>query len=300
MNLNIVIIGDEILLGQVVDTNTREIALQTALTGWTVKRVITVGDSEKEIAAAVANALSDSDVVLTTGGLGPTKDDITKQVFCNLTGGKLVENSDALANLQNIMAARGLELNELTRRQALVPDTCKPIANHCGTAPGMWFDIPEGKVLVAMPGVPFETADMLASSVVPMLNSRFAANDFYAHRTLLLTGISESAVAERIDAWETQLPDGVHLAYLPNNGYLRLRLDVVAQSPSVAESTAIRYHDQLRTLLADHLFAVDDFTPARLLLELLKKWVLKWLRPRVAQEATSPISLHLYRAVRRW
>lgn len=272
MKINIVIIGDEILLGQVTDINTAEIAHQTAPQGWSIGRVVTVGDNASDIENAIKEALTDADIVMTTGGLGPTKDDITKEVFCRLTGGKLYEDADALANVTTVMSARNLEVNALTRSQAMIPDTCRPIPNSCGTAPGMWFDMEDDKkVIIAMPGVPFETAAMLSKSVIPMLAEHFTPTEVNEHRTVLLTDIPESAVAERLAEWEDNLPECAHLAYLPNSGYLRLRLDVRLSDADKASSLADRLHQELMEKTADHYFDNRDLTPAQILLDLLTR-----------------------------
>lgn len=270
MNLGVIIIGDEILNGQVCDVNTGEIARQIASVGGKIVSTSTIGDNQVLIQKTIQRFLEDDtiDAIITTGGLGPTKDDVTKKVFCDLTGGKLVLNDEMLSNVRQILEKRGVPINSSSESQAMVPDTCTPIRNVAGTAPVMWFDI-AGKVIVAMPGVPFETKLMLEASVVPMLANNFSRSEFFTQRTLLLTGISESAVSEKIASWEDSLPEGCHLAYLPNIGYLRLRLDVKGYIDTEVESRADELAWQLKSLLSEHYLHDRDETPQRILQNLL-------------------------------
>lgn len=270
MKAIIVIIGDEILLGQVTDTNSGTIAHAIAPLGWELIRTVTVGDDPLAIEKAVKESLCDAELVITTGGLGPTKDDMTKAVLTNITGGELVLHDPSLINIERIMTARGLSVNDLTRSQALVPDTCTPIINTCGTAPIMWFDI-DGSILIAMPGVPFETRTALEMDIVPRLAALRGVATAPQHRVVLLTGRSESDVSEQICDWENTLPEGFHLAYLPNSGYLRLRLDGHSDNSEVLSSTSDRLATQLCEMLGDSVWLTEDLTPAQALLEFLIK-----------------------------
>lgn len=223
MNLSIIIIGDEILLGRVTDTNSGLIARRFSESGWQVKGVRTVGDDRAAICSAVEASLAESDLVISTGGLGPTRDDITKFALMDIFGGTLRHNSDVAANVERVFRERGLQMNELTRRQALVPDTCRVIENTLGTAPIMWFN-KGGKVLVTMPGVPFETRGMLPA-VVARVEEHFGSAGRTMHREFTATGITESGLAEHLSAFEDSLPEGYKLAYLPSTGEIVLRLD---------------------------------------------------------------------------
>ncbi|MCY0531058.1 competence/damage-inducible protein A, partial [Klebsiella pneumoniae] len=167
------VIGDELLIGQVTDTNSGMIARTIAPYGWSVRGVQTVGDNGADITRAIDEAFGRTDVVITTGGLGPTKDDLTKQVLCDYFGGTLVEDPSVTENILRIFERRGIKLNALTAAQALVPTSCRVIQNLVGTAPIMWFERADGKVLVAMPGVPFETRTMLDDAVLPALLEKF-------------------------------------------------------------------------------------------------------------------------------
>lgn len=267
MDISIIVIGDELLLGQVTDTNSGALARAVAPIGWHVSRVFTVPDSAEAIADAIDRALAISPIVLTTGGLGPTKDDITKQVLMQRFGGTLRLNKDALDNLTRIFERRGLQLNDLTRSQAMLPSTCVPIPNDLGTAPGMWFETPDGHVLIAMPGVPFETEYMFPEKVLPMLRNHFAPGISVWHRSLLVTGISESALAERLSGFEDSLPSGLHLAYLPDQGYLRLRLDAVGVHEDIFETT----FSSLTEMIGAELLAVTELSLPALLLYMLRE-----------------------------
>jgi nicotinamide-nucleotide amidase len=270
MNLSIIIIGDEILLGQVNDTNSGFIARKLGVIGWKTVGIETVGDNAEDIRAAIDRAMAKSDLVITTGGLGPTKDDITKQVMLDIFGGELYRNSDVTANIDRVFALRHLKMNTLTADQALVPSSCRVIQNLLGTAPIMWFER-DGKVLVTMPGVPFETEGMLVDAVIPALKQHFQSDIAQYHNTLIVTGITESNLALHLTDFENQLPAGVHLAYLPKPGIIRLRLDGIAPiSDAGFEASYNAQLDKLRQTLGTLLIYDGDATPAEIALHLLR------------------------------
>jgi nicotinamide-nucleotide amidase len=270
MNLSIIIIGDEILLGQVNDTNSGFIARKLGVIGWKTVGIETVGDNAEDIRAAIDRAMAKSDLVITTGGLGPTKDDITKQVMLDIFGGELYRNSDVTANIDRVFALRHLKMNTLTADQALVPSSCRVIQNLLGTAPIMWFER-DGKVLVTMPGVPFETEGMLVDAVIPALKQHFQSDIAQYHNTLIVTGITESNLALHLTDFENQLPAGVHLAYLPKPGIIRLRLDGIAPiSDAGFEASYNSQLDNLRQTLGTLLIYDGDATPAEIALHLLR------------------------------
>lgn len=269
MKTTIIVIGDELLIGQVTDTNSGMIARLMAPHGWEVEQVMTVADDRKAIREAVGRALDSTPVVLTTGGLGPTKDDITKAVLTDIFGGELREDPDVLANVREVVERRGLKLNDLTAAQAIVPTSCHVIQNRVGTAPLMWFERTDGHILVAMPGVPFETREMFSSAVMPMLLQRFPSPDHIEHRTLVLADISESALATRLAPWESALPPYAHLAYLPKPGVVRLRIDGRHTDAGFLKKEIDRLADELALLAAGNLMCRGDITPARCLLDML-------------------------------
>ena len=269
MKTTIIVIGDELLIGQVTDTNSGMIARLMAPHGWEVEQVMTVADDREAIREAVGRALDSTPEVLTTGGLGPTKDDITKAVLTDIFGGELREDPDVLANVREVVERRGLKLNDLTAAQAIVPTSCRVIQNRVGTAPLMWFERTDGHILVAMPGVPFETREMFSSAVMPMLLKRFPSPDHIEHRTLVVADISESALATRLAPWESALPPYAHLAYLPKPGVVRLRIDGRHTDAGFLKKEIDRLADELALLAAGNLMCRGDITPARCLLDML-------------------------------
>lgn len=224
MKYSVIVIGDELLIGQVTDTNSGWIARHMAPWGWEATWVKVIADDAHEITCAIDEAFAASDVVLMTGGLGPTKDDITKPTLCSYFGGELVYDEATASQVEWVVSQRHLALNDYTRAQAMVPQSCRVIQNQVGTAPLMWFER-DGKVLVSMPGVPFEMQTMMEREVVPQLLKHFHDNVHIAHRTFVVTGIIESLLAMRLDEFERALPPSMHLAYLPQPGLIRLRLN---------------------------------------------------------------------------
>ena len=249
---SIITIGDELLIGQVIDTNSAWMAQQLNKAGIKVTRRVAVGDVWDEIWKALDEESRHTDIILITGGLGPTADDITKPLLNKYFNGKLITDEGALQNVQYIfekvlnrpMIARNLQ-------QAEVPDTCKVIPNKRGTAPGMWFE-KEGKVFVSMPGVPYEMKGMMDDYVIPELSTHFIFPHI-THRTLLTAGIGESFLAEQIKDFEGNLPTHIKLAYLPNYGMVRLRLSSVGFNRVAVEKEVQEYFDTLQQLVKDNL-----------------------------------------------
>lgn len=223
MDISIIVIGDELLIGQVIDTNSGWIARHINPIGWNVKSIKVIGDNEAEIIKAIDEGFAQTDLVLTTGGLGPTKDDITKEAMRKYFGGEMIFNSDVEKNVLEVVKKRHLKINDLTAAQAYVPSSCQVIQNCVGTAPIMWFEH-NNKVLVAMPGVPFETEQMMAQEVLPRLLKHFCSDEYIEHRTFIVIDYSESALAIKLEQFENDIPNYIHLAYLPRPGIIRLRL----------------------------------------------------------------------------
>lgn len=223
MDISIIVIGDELLIGQVIDTNSGWIARHINPIGWNVKSIKVIGDNEAEIIKAIDEGFAQTDLVLTTGGLGPTKDDITKEAMRKYFGGEMIFNSDVEKNVLEVVKKRHLKINDLTAAQAYVPSSCQVIQNCVGTAPIMWFER-NNKVLVAMPGVPFETEQMMAQEVLPRLLKHFCSDEYIEHRTFIVIDYSESALAIKLEQFENDVPNYIHLAYLPRPGIIRLRL----------------------------------------------------------------------------
>lgn len=261
MKYDIIVIGDELLIGQVVDTNSGEIARMLTVQGWQLGETRVVGDDAVAIKAAITASLAEVDAVLMTGGLGPTKDDITKGVLLDYFGGELVYDEVVAANVERVFKARGLELNDLTRAQAWVPSSCRVINNLVGTAPLMWFER-DGKVLVSMPGVPHETITMMREAVVPQLVARFNNGEHISHHTMVVAGIIESKLAELLADYEAGMPQWVKLAYLPSPGYIRLRLSASHVDRCLLDETMRSLVLRLHELLGDKIIADEDLSIA--------------------------------------
>lgn len=266
MDVAVIAIGDELLLGQVTDTNSGAIARMLDPLGWKVSGVEVVHDDAQAIRDAIDRALASVDVVLTTGGLGPTKDDITKGTLAAYFGGGLHEDADVLANVTAVMARNGRELNALTRAQAMVPDACRVIQNEVGTAPLMWFER-NGKVLVSMPGVPHETLTMMERRVIPMLLERFPSTLCISHRVALVADLSESRVAMALEEWEDALPANLHIAYLPKARLIRLRLDGTGPDAEALEAQLDSEFAKMADILGRHVIARRDIPLPQVLVE---------------------------------
>lgn len=261
MNVEIIVIGDELLIGQVTDTNSGWIARELNHIGWEVTEITTVRDRSREITDALNSSFGRVDVVLMTGGLGPTKDDITKQTLCDYFGGKLIFDESVFANVEAIFRRRKLTMNDSTRNQAYVPNVCTVIQNSVGTAPVMWFER-NGKVLVSMPGVPTEMKTVMKEAVISRLREYFQDHSSILHRTCLVKDFTESRLSETLSDFEAQLPACIKLAYLPTPGVIRLRLTARGDEESYLQKIIDDEFFKLRTILGSHLFCGSDTTLA--------------------------------------
>lgn len=261
MNVEIIVIGDELLIGQVTDTNSGWIARELNHIGWEVTEITIVRDRSREITDALNSSFGRVDVVLMTGGLGPTKDDITKQTLCDYFGGKLVFDESVFANVEAIFRRRKLTMNDSTRNQAYVPNVCTVIQNSVGTAPVMWFER-NGKVLVSMPGVPTEMKTVMKEAVISRLREYFQDHSSILHRTCLVKDFTESRLSETLSDFEAQLPACIKLAYLPTPGVIRLRLTARGDEESYLQKIIDDEFFKLRTILGSHLFCGSDTTLA--------------------------------------
>jgi nicotinamide-nucleotide amidase len=257
---SIITIGDELLIGQVVDTNSAWMGQELNKNGIWVAHRIAVGDIRDDIWQALDAESRRSKLILITGGLGPTADDITKPVLCDYFGGKLVVDESALDNVKKIFTRLQRPMIARNLQQAEVPDTCTVIPNHRGTAPGMWFE-KEGRIFVSMPGVPHEMKGMMTDSVIPLIRSRFQL-PFIAHRTVLTAGIGESFLAEHIKAFEDALPGSIRLAYLPNYG-----MEDAAESNRILQSQ----FETLKGLVAEWMVTDEDIPIQEAVGRLLKQ-----------------------------
>lgn len=255
MNATILTIGDELLIGQIVDTNSVFIARQLNAAGVVVCERTSIGDDHAQIVAALERALDRSQIVILTGGLGPTKDDITKRTLAKIFRSEMRYDEKVGAHVERMLAQRGIAFNALNRAQAMVPECCTVLFNAHGTAPGMWFER-DGKVAVALPGVPFEMEHLMLDEVMPRLKSRFALRQI-VHRTLITSGLAESMLAERIEDWEAALPPYLKLAYLPNPGAVRLRLSAYEVDGASAAEEIGRQFEALRRLIPEHVVGFE-------------------------------------------
>ncbi len=255
MNVTIINIGDELLIGQVVNTNAASMSKMLINAGMEVREVVVIGDNGDAILQSLGRALGESDAVIITGGLGPTKDDITKKVLCDFFGSELIENQTALDNIQRIFAARGYELTPLNRQQAWVPRCCTMLNNVKGTAPGMWFER-EGKVVVSLPGVPFEMEGLMTSEVLPRLQAHFQTGHII-NKNILVQGIGESFLSDLIEPWELSLPPHIRLAYLPQAGMVKLRLTARGDDSETLNSQIITLVKKLYLLAGQYIVGED-------------------------------------------
>ena len=250
VKIEIIPIGDEILIGQIIDTNSAWMATKLTGEGFEIVAISTVGDRADSIMKALDIAFSRADIVLMTGGVGPTKDDITKTTLCNYFNTRLVFDDTVLENINRIFAHKKHVLNELTRNQALVPENCTVIQNRVGTAPVLWFE-QNRKILVSMPGVPFEMKTIMTDEVIPRLKKQFQSID-YLKCSFLVAGITESALATRLADFEAQLPGNFSLAYLPSYGLIRLRLSAWGnENSSEMEIQKEKLKNTVKNILVD-------------------------------------------------
>ena len=270
MKATIVTIGDEILIGQIVDTNSVSIAKRLNNIGITIAEKLSIGDSKEVIIETLSRVMQTSKVVIITGGLGPTKDDITKHTLAEMFGSKLIYNDTEGEHVRALLARRGIEFTELNRGQAMLPECCTVLHNAHGTAPGMWFDTPRGGVVVSLPGVPFEMEHLMEDEVIPRLQNRFELRSI-VHRTLITRGIPESILAQRIAHWEDALPDYLHLAYLPAPNVVRLRLSAYDVDRKQATEDIEAQFNTLRKIIGDNIVGYEGSTVEAQLHDILLK-----------------------------
>jgi len=264
----LITIGDELLIGQVIDTNSAWMAQELNKIGIIVKRRISVGDVKEDIWKALDDAVVESQVILITGGLGPTADDITKPLLCEYFGGKMIIDAGALQNVKDIFKRLNRPMISRNLLQAEVPDVCNVIQNKRGTAPGMWFE-KEGSIFVSMPGVPHEMKGMMEDYVVQVLPKYFSLPHII-HKTLLTAAVGESFLADLVSDWEMALPEYINLAYLPNYGMVRLRLSAIGFDKAELEQAVETEFEKLQVLVKDFLVTNKDEPMEAVVAELLK------------------------------
>ncbi|MBS1522911.1 MAG: competence/damage-inducible protein A [Bacteroidetes bacterium] len=291
MLAEIITIGDEILIGQIVDTNSAFIAQKLNAIGVRVKQISSVSDDRQHILNALAEAHRRADIILITGGLGPTKDDITKKTLAEYFGVGLIENKDALQNVENIFRRlRGVseKLLDINRQQALVPENCEVILNANGTAPGMWFNH-QGKIYMSMPGVPHEMMYMMGETVIPKLKATYNL-PFIIHKTILTVGEGESYLAEKIADIENDLPSYIKLAYLPKLGQVRLRLSAYGEDETLLKNEVESFAKRLVERIGRSVVAQEDIALEKAILNYMAE---KELTLSTAESCTGGYIAHL-------
>lgn len=268
MKAEIITIGDEILIGQIVDTNSAWIAEQCNLNGIEIYQITSVHDDHEHIIDALVKAEEKVDLVLVTGGLGPTKDDITKNTLCEYFNTKLVFHEPTFEHIKARFKNRNIDINKLNRDQALVPESCTVLFNKAGTAPGMWFERND-TVFVSVPGVPFEMKYLVEYEIFPRLLNNGKTKAIY-HKTVLTQGLPESMLAEKIETWENALPKNVKLAYLPNPMSVRLRLSAMGADKPELEKLVEGEIEKLKRIIPENIFGYNGETMAEVIGRLLK------------------------------
>ncbi|MCF8381893.1 MAG: competence/damage-inducible protein A [Bacteroidales bacterium] len=269
MNAAIVTIGDEILIGQIIDTNSAWIAQQLNLTGVQIKEIRSISDNHQAILNTLRDFESGMDLVVLTGGLGPTKDDITKKSLAEYFESRMVENQEVLIHIGELFKKRGFSLTETNRQQAILPHNCIPLKNNSGTAAGMWFER-SGTIFVSMPGVPFEMKGIVNDELLPRLQSMINGN-VIIHKTIMTQGVPESYLAAKIKDWEEALPDDIKLAYLPRPGIVRLRMTAIGKNRDYLNVLLQQEEIKLLSIISDDVFATEDISLEQFIGNLLKE-----------------------------
>ena len=256
MKAEIITIGDEILIGQTIDTNSAWIGSALSLAGFDILRKVTIHDNRSDILYALADVTQGTNIVITTGGLGPTSDDITKQTLCEFFGTRLVINSEVLGMIEKMMKHRNIALNEHNSKQAEVPESCRVLTNAAGTAPGLWFE-KAGTIFISLPGVPYEMKHIMNEHVLPDLKKRFTSQVIH-HRNIMTYGVSESRLAELLQAFERGLPESIRLAYLPSYGIIKLRLTGSGTSEKDIDMEMDNQIRKLRGIIPDLIYSENE------------------------------------------
>ncbi len=256
MNVEIISIGDEILIGQVVDTNSGWMSKELNEIGISVNRITSISDTKEAIISSIEEALSRVDMVLMTGGLGPTNDDITKKTLSDYFACELVQDDGLYAKIEERLARYKIGMNAFNREQALVPDGARIITNDFGSAPCMWFTR-DDKHVISMPGVPFEMKNIMQFQILPKLSEEFE-RPHVLHQTIMVQGLGESVLAEMLEDWEAKLPSVVKLAYLPSPGVVRLRMSLVGEDEAELKTIIEDQIEGLKVILGERIFAFDD------------------------------------------
>lgn len=292
MEAAIITIGDELLIGQVIDTNSSWLATHLNELGIEVKSRFSVGDNMAEIRDAIYYATDKAEVVITTGGLGPTSDDRTREVLCSIFESELIENDDVLQHIKGFFTQRGMPLTDINRRQALVPDRARVLFNRMGTAPGMYFEDASTHFFV-LPGVPFEMKDVFSNEIVPILK-KMSGSQVYVHENMVLSGIGESFLSDLIKPWELALPNHVSLAYLPSPGVIRLRLSAMTTNEKLGREELNQLFGALRPLVNEYYVIDRD---EKISETLLRELIAANKTISTAESCTGGLMAHLFTSI---
>ena len=289
MQAEIITIGDEILIGQIVDTNSAWMAKELNKIGISITKISSISDQQSEIVAALNNAQERVSLVFITGGLGPTNDDITKKTLSDYYGMSLIQDDELFEKIKLRLEKYRIPMNRFNREQALIPDKAKIIPNNFGTAPCMWFER-DGKVAISMPGVPFEMKGIMENEIIPELRERYHTSSIF-HKTIMVQGIGESVLAEMLSEWEANLPQSIKLAYLPSPGQVRLRLSTNGVNKQILKMEIERQVAALQEIVPKNIFSLEDLPMESVVSELLIK---KGCSVGTAESCTGGYIAHLF------
>lgn len=256
MKAEIITIGDEILIGQIVDSNSAWIAQQLKEYGIKIHQITSISDSPEHIKKALFEAENRAEIIIITGGLGPTKDDLTKETLAEYFNTKLVFNKEVYEKNKALLGKRSIKMNDINSKQAELPENCTILNNTTGTAQGMLFE-KNNKIFVSLPGVPFEMKKLVSDELIPVIKKKYKTTSLY-HKTVMTQGIPESELSMKIEDWENNLPKGIKLAYLPKPGIVRLRLTGVSENKETISKQIDEEINKLKNIIPESIFAYDD------------------------------------------
>jgi nicotinamide-nucleotide amidase len=292
MRAEIITIGDELLIGQTIDTNSAWIGAEMSRLGFRVTQITSIPDNKDDILTTLSQKTGKSDVVIITGGLGPTSDDITKQTLCLFFDTRLVFSEEVFRGIEKMMHRRNWPMNQGNRKQAEVPESCIVLNNDVGTAPGMWFE-KEGTIFISMPGVPHEMKHIMSEHVIPKLKRRFRSQ-IIIHRNIMTYGTSESRLAEKLTGFEEGLPGFIKLAYLPSFGVIKLRLTGTGDDSQTLSGAIEEQVKKLYTIIPEYIYGEDEESLEMAIGRLLKE---KGATLSVAESCTGGDISHLITTV---
>lgn len=268
MRVELVTIGNELLIGQTVDTNSAWMAQQLNLAGIMVSRITSVSDSREDIMGILRETEQRADIVIMTGGLGPTSDDVTKPVLCEFFDTRLVFSTETFEHIERLLAKRDCKINENNKRQAEIPESAILMKNDGGTAPGLWFE-KNGKIFISLPGVPHEMKSLLHERVIPKLKEKFSFPHIY-YKTVLTQGSFEAHLAEMLKDFESEMPENISLAYLPSPGIIRLRFVMISENYNEMKNEMERQIKKLGKIIPEFIVGYDDESLEMIIGNLLK------------------------------